>query len=84
MIFRIEPVATTTKGDYQAFVDGIDVSSGDPFWGRVVLKDGTEHPARWRVNGDRRDAHPCFNLDVRSPEISEVLTAAKRIGARLM
>ena len=75
-IIKIEPVKTITKGDYEAYVDGIDMMSGDPFWGRVVLKDGNEYPARWRVNGDRRDAHPCFNLDIRSPEIADVLTVA--------
>ena len=83
IIIKIEPVETVTENGTTAYITGINMTSGDPYHGKIIYEQGKERPARWRSNGFVRDALPDFNLQMGQSEVREVWEVAKHLGARL-
>jgi hypothetical protein len=83
IIISIEPIDTITRDGWPTRVTGIDMTSGDPFVGTLEYEPGKHRSARWRLNGNMRDAPPHWNLVLEQPELQELYDVAKRLGARL-
>ena len=79
----IQPVATKTRGGYDAQVIGIELTDYDCLEGTIDTPAMGRINARWNVLGICRDNPEGFNLDIRSPEVADVMETAKKLGCKI-
>jgi hypothetical protein len=77
----IAPVATQTKGGYPAEVTGIDPTDHDYLIGTIDRPGLGKIGATWNDVGICCGETPKYNLDMRRPEVANVVKTAKKLGA---
>jgi len=77
----IAPVVTQTTGGYPAQVAGIDPTNHDCLVGTIDTHGMGRVDARWNDAGICRDKSESCNLDMRTPELADVVQTAKKLGA---
>lgn len=79
---KIEPIPTTTSGNYRACITGIDPTDHDCIVGQYwVGKDGP-HDGRWNLSGIMRGGSDTTNFDPRKDEIRDAIDLARHLGAQ--
>jgi hypothetical protein len=80
-IVLIAPVATQTKNGYPAEVTGIDLTDPLCLIGTINTYGVVTIAMRWTISGLCRGTGEGCNLNITSPEVADVVEAAKRLRA---
>jgi len=77
----IQPVTTQSIGSYPVVITGIDPTSQDCIIGNITTPGQGVTQERWDLNGLMRGGSSPLNIDIRSDDLSEVISLAKHLGA---
>jgi hypothetical protein len=80
-IVLIAPVATHRKNGYPADLTGIDLTDPHCLIGTVNTYGAVKIAVRWTISGLCRGTGESCNLAITSPEVADVVEAAKRLRA---
>jgi hypothetical protein len=80
-IVLIAPVTTQTKNGYPAEVTGIDLTDPHCLIGTINSYGAVKIAMRWTLSGLCRGTGEGCNLNFTSPEVADVVEAAKRLRA---
>lgn len=78
-VVLITPVSTTTRGEYDAKITGIDPTDTDCLHGTVDVKHGSKN-RKWNDVGICRDSPEELNLDPNTQEVGDVIETAKKLS----
>src|SRR5208283_4120914 len=82
-IVLIAPVATQTKNGDPAEVTGIDLTDPHCLRGTINTYGAVKIAMRWTLSGLGRGTGEGYNLNIKTPEMADVVEVAKRLGAGL-
>jgi len=77
---QIEPIATTTKGEYDAKITGININDLTLISGEVSTPGEGTIKVNWDINGLADNQTDTCNLDTKSPEFSAIRDATMKIN----
>ena len=80
-IVLIAPVTTQTKNGYPAEVTGIDLTDPHCLKRTINSHGAGKIDMRWNLSGLCRGMGEGCNLNITSPEVADVVEAAKRLRA---
>ena len=77
----IDPIATQTRGGYFAEVTGVDPTHHDCLIGTIEFAALGKIAVKWNDLGICRDRADACNLDMKRPEVSDVVKTANELRA---